>query len=113
MCRTDKKCGGFSLIEVIVSMALLLTVVLGFVTMTAANAKVMTGVHRRESSMYRLAAMAENGEGTSTGEMLELSFTLKGGLEEGERAETEELFDVCSVSESMEGGESRLIYYRH
>ena len=60
--------GGFTLIEVVVSTALLAVVCTGFLMMTAANAGQMSREQRLEQSNYNLSARAGQGEGDPTGE---------------------------------------------
>ena len=53
--------GGFTLIEIVVSTALLAVVCTGFLMMTAANAGQLSGEQRLEQSNYNLSAWLSKG----------------------------------------------------
>ena len=65
--------GGFTLIEVVVSTALLAVVCTGFLMMTAANTSQLSGEQSLERSNYDLSARAGVGEGDPTGETMRWS----------------------------------------
>lgn len=75
--------GGFTLIEIVVSTALLAVVCTGFLMMTAANAGQLSGEQRLEQSNYNLSALAGEGEGEPTGETIAVEFGLKKRTESG------------------------------
>lgn len=69
--------GGFTLIEVVVSTALLAVVCTGFLMMTAANTSQLSGEQSLERSNYDLSARAGVGEGDPTGETIAVEFSLE------------------------------------
>ena len=79
--------GGFTLIEVVVSTALLAVVCTGFLMMTAANAGQMSREQRLEQSNYILSARAGQGEGDPTGETIAVEFSLEGTNQVRDRVE--------------------------
>ena len=88
--------GGFTLIEIVVSTALLAVVCTGFLMMTAANAGQLSGEQRLEQSNYNLSALAGEGEGEPTGE-------------NGVR----EIFEQYEITESEEDTGNHMTFYRH
>ena len=62
--------GGFTLIEVVVSTALLAVVCTGFLMMTAANAGQMSREQRLEQSNYNLSARPGKERGNPTGKTI-------------------------------------------
>lgn len=75
--------GGFTLIEVVVSTALLAVVCTGFLMMTAANAGQMSREQRLEQSNYNLSARAGQGEETLPGKPLRWSSAWRGRTRSG------------------------------
>lgn len=80
---TSEKQAGFSLLEVIVSTAILFSVAGAFLSMTAANGVLLTREHSLMQNVYELSELAEEGQGEWTGEELEIIFE---GEEEGQQA---------------------------
>ena len=99
--------GGFTLIEIVVSTALLAVVCTGFLMMTAANAGQLAGEQRLEQSNYNLSALAVEGEGEPTGETIAVEF----GLEEGNGVR--EIFEQYEITESEEDTGNHMTFYRH
>ena len=99
--------GGFTLIEVVVSMALLTVVCTGFLMMTAANAGQLSREQRLEQSNYNLSALAGVGEGEPTGETIAVEF----GLEEENGVR--EIFEQYEITESEEDTGNHMTFYRH
>jgi prepilin-type N-terminal cleavage/methylation domain-containing protein len=95
--------GGFTLIEIVVSTALLAVVCTGFLMMTAANAGQLSGEQRLEQSNYNLSALA--GEGA--GETIAVEF----GLEEENGVR--EIFEQYEITESEEDTGNHMTFYRH
>ena len=95
--------GGFTLIEIVVSTALLAVVCTGFLMMTAANAGQLSGEQRLEQSNYNLSALA----GEPTGETIAVEF----GLEEGNGVR--EIFEQYEITESEEDTGNHMTFYRH
>lgn len=81
--------GGFTLIEIVVSTALLAVVCTGFLMMTAANAGQLSGEQRLEQSNYNLSALAGEGEGVR------------------------EIFEQYEITESEEDTGNHMTFYRH
>ena len=54
---------GFSLVEVIVSVALIALISTGFLYMMAANSQLLSREYRLDRSSYELGALADRGEG--------------------------------------------------
>lgn len=79
---TSEKQAGFSLLEVIVSTAILFSVAGAFLSMTAANGVLLTREHSLMQNVYELSELAEEGQGEWTGEELEIIFE---GEEEGRK----------------------------
>ena len=99
--------GGFTLIEIVVSTALLAVVCTGFLMMTAANAGQLCGEQRLEQSNYNLSALAGEGEGEPTGETIAVEF----GLEEENGVR--EIFEQYEITESEEDTGNHMTFYRH
>ena len=97
--------GGFTLIEIVVSTALLAVVCTGFLMMTAANAGQLSGEQRLEH--YNLSALAGEGEGEPTGETIAVEF----GLEEENGVR--EIFEQYEITESEEDTGNHMTFYRH
>lgn len=72
--------GGFSLIEVIVSVALIALISTGFLQMTAVNARLLAREQEMDRQSYELGASAARGEGDAVGDGLTVHFDL--GAEE-------------------------------
>ena len=94
---------GFSLLEVIISTGLLVIVAGAFLTMAAANGTLLLRERSLAQNTYELSAMAENGEGESLGEELELVF-------EGEAGSVSEIFGKYKVEN--EKGDAMTYYKR-
>lgn len=75
--------GGFTLIEIVVSTALLAVVCTGFLMMTAANAGQLSGEQRLEQSNYNLSALAGEGEESLPEKPLQWSLAWKKRTESG------------------------------
>lgn len=96
MKKQDKDQGqegqeGFTLLEVVVSTALLLIAATGFLMMASANAGLLAKEHRLDQSNYRIGAMAEEGKGEATGESLAVEFSMEDNSAWG-KTEAEEVF---------------------
>ena len=100
---TSEKQAGFSLLEVIVSTAILFSVAGAFLSMTAANGVLLTREHSLMQNVYELSELAEEGQGEWTGEELEIIF-------EGEEEDASEIFGKYIVT--SEGGDSMTYYKR-
>ena len=74
---TSEKQAGFSLLEVIVSTAILFSVAGAFLSMTAANGVLLTREHSLMQNVYELSELAEEGQGEWTGEELRSSLKEK------------------------------------
>ena len=61
---TSEKQAGFSLLEVIVSTAILFSVAGAFLSMTAANGVLLTREHSLAQNAYELSELAEEGRNT-------------------------------------------------
>lgn len=105
--------GGFTLIEVIVSTALLLTVATGFMMMTAANAGVLAREHKIDRSNYELGARAVLGEGEATGETLVVEFSLEYREDGDYREEVKEIFEQYGISETGEEPVNSMTFYKY
>ena len=70
--RNKEKQAGFSLVEVVVSTAILFSVAGAFLAMTAANGKLLAREHSLVQGAYELSALAKKGEGSPTGETFEV-----------------------------------------
>ena len=92
---TSEKQAGFSLLEVIVSTAILFSVAGAFLSMTAANGVLLTREHSLMQNVYELSELA--------GEELEIIF-------EGEEEDASEIFGKYIVT--SEGGDSMTYYKR-
>ena len=91
---TSEKQAGFSLLEVIVSTAILFSVAGAFLSMTAANGVLLTREHSLMQNAYELSELAEE---------LEIIF-------EGEEEGASEIFGKYIVT--SEGGDSMTYYKR-
>ncbi len=101
--RSNRR-AGFSLIEVIVSVALIALISTGFLHMMAVNAELLSREYRLDQSSYELSALAGQGEGSAGEKSVAVEFRLDSG-------ETlEEYFREYIVEK---GGENRITYYRH
>ena len=111
--RNKEKQAGFSLVEVVVSTAILFSVAGAFLAMTAANGKLlaMTAANgkllAREYSLvqgaYELSALAQKGEGSPTGEKFEVIF-------QGNEGDALEVFSGYKVTD--ENGDGMTYYKR-
>lgn len=113
MKKSDSRssAGGFTLIEVVVSTALLAVVCTGFLMMTAANAGQISREQRMEQSNYSLSARAGEGEGEPTGETIAVEFSLE------EADQVQEIFEQYEITESGEDTGNymgnHMTFYRH
>lgn len=107
MKRSDRCKGGFTLIEVIASAALLVIAAAGFMAMTAVHTNLLAKEYRIERSNYELAVLVYEGEGEATGETLTVEFI----WEEGGQG-TEEIFEEYRVNEEWEDMENSITFYR-
>lgn len=108
MKKSDKRThkGGFTLIEVIVSTALLAVVCTGFLMMTAANVGQLSREYRLERSNYDLSSRAGDGRGDPTGETISVEFSLEGGTSETYTADrVREIFEQYKIRETREAAE--------
>lgn len=62
--RNKEKQAGFSLVEVVVSTAILFSVAGAFLAMTAANGKLLAREYSLVQGAYELSALAQKGEGS-------------------------------------------------
>ena len=92
---TSEKQAGFSLLEVIVSTAILFSVAGAFLSMTAANGVLLTREHSLMQNAYELSELAEEGQGEWTGEELEIIF-------EGEEEGASEIFGKYIVTSEVQ-----------
>lgn len=99
--------GGFTLIEVVASTALLAVVCTGFLMMAAANAGQISREQRLEQSNYDLSARAGEGEGEPTGETIAVEFSLE------EREAVLEIFEQYEITEPGEDTGNHMTFYRH
>lgn len=109
MRKPDRRRGGFTLIEVLISTVLLVLVASGFMAMTASNLKLLTKEDRMERSNYSLSSLAASGGGEPTGETLTVIFT----TDEGEGGSVEEIFGEYRVRENWDDMEYSMTFYRH
>ena len=109
--------GGFTLIEVVVSTALLAVVCTGFLMMTAANTSQLSGEQSLERSNYDLSTRAGVGEGDPTGETIAVEFSLEEKDGDTEYGYTEnlaqEIFEQYEIFESEEDTGNHMTFYRH
>ena len=99
--RNKEKQAGFSLVEVVVSTAILLSVAGAFLAMTAANGKLLAREH--SLGAYELSALAQKGEGSPTGETFEVIF-------QGNEGDALEVFSGYKVTD--ENGDGMTYYKR-
>lgn len=104
--------GGFTLIEVIVSMALLAVTASGFLMMSGAGAGLLAREQQLERSNYELGAMAGEGEGEYTGNEFVMEFYMedRSGYD-GTGAE--ERFGEYRISPAREDLGGSMTFYRH
>lgn len=100
--KNKEKRAGFSLVEVVVSTAILFFIAAAFLTMTAANGKILSKEHLLVQGAYELSALAENGEGEPMVENFEVIF-------QGKEGEVSEVFAGYKVTD--ENGDE-MIYYK-
>ena len=110
---TDRRLssGGFTMIEVVVSTALLIVTVSGFLMMTGYNTSLLARDRKLDRSNYHLSAMAAEGEGETTGRNFTVEFTMEDS--NGSEVQVEEIFDEYSVSGTWGETESSMTFYRH
>lgn len=101
--KNKEKQAGFSLIEVVVSTAILFSVAGAFLSMTAANGKILSREHKLVQSAYELSALAEKGEGEPAGEGFEVIF-------QGKEGDASEMFAGYEVTD--ENGNAMTYYKR-
>ena len=90
--RNKEKQAGFSLVEVVVSTAILFSVAGAFLAMTAANGKLLAREHSLVQGAYELSALAQKGEGSPTGETFEVIF-------QGNEGDAQEVFSGYKVTD--------------
>lgn len=114
MKKQNKRRGqeGFTLIEVIVSTALLAVAASGFLMMAGANVSLLAREHRLERSNYELEAMAEEGEGESTGGGFVMEFHMENDREYA-GVGAEEQFGEYRVSMEPEDMGGSMTFYRY
>ena len=100
--RNKEKQAGFSLVEVVVSTAILFSVAGAFLAMTAANGKLLAREHSLVQGAYELSALAQKGEGSPTGETFEVIF-------QGNEGDAQEVFSGDKVTDENGDG---MIYYK-
>ncbi|HJC06088.1 MAG TPA: hypothetical protein H9704_08025 [Candidatus Enterocloster excrementipullorum] len=109
MRRKSRRGGqGFTLIETIVGFSMILTVVLGFTAMMAAEGKRLSWETDMRSAFEEAREMALSGEGEETGKELRILFT----RENGENS-AEERFEIHRAAARWEYGEAAVEFYRH
>lgn len=101
--KNKEKQAGFSLVEVVVSTAILFSVAGAFITMTAANGKLLSREHSLVQGAYELSALAQKGEGEPTGEEFEVIF-------QGKEGDVMEVFAGYKVTD--EKGDAMTYYKR-
>ena len=101
--RNKEKRAGFSLVEVVVSTAILFSVAGAFLAMTAANGKLLAREHSLVQGAYELSALAKKGEGSPTGETFEVIF-------QGNEGDALEVFSGYKVTD--ENGDGMTYYKR-
>lgn len=97
--RVPSPSGGFSLIEVIVSVALIALISTGFLQMVAVNTRLLAREQEMDRQSYEFAGAAARGEGDVLGDGLTVRFDLG----------AEEYFEQYQVT--GDGGD-RMTYYR-
>ena len=100
--RNKEKQAGFSLVEVVVSTAILFSVAGAFLAMTAANGKLLAREHSLVQGAY-VSALAQKGEGSPTGETFEVIF-------QGNEGDALEVFSGYKVTD--ENGDGMTYYKR-
>ena len=95
--RNKEKQAGFSLVEVVVSTAILFSVAGAFLAMTAANGKLLAREHSLVQGAYELSALAQKGEGSPTGETFEVIF-------QGNEGDALEVFSGYKVTDENGDG---------
>lgn len=111
---TDKD--GFTLIEVVASVALIALISTGFMTMAAGSAGVITREYQMDRLSYRLSQMAAEGGGEATGAGLAVHFELDGTEPLGDSyTETgaEEIFLEYKASKQGTEVSNQITFYRH
>lgn len=114
---------GFTLLEVVVSTALLLIAATGFLMMASANAGLLAKEHRVDQSNYRIGAMAEQGKGEATGESLAVEFSMEDNSAWGKTGAREVFYQyiVRDLEDQQDGGadgqggaiSNYIVVYRH
>ena len=97
--RNKEKQAGFSLVEVVVSTAILFSVAGAFL----ANGKLLAREHSLVQGAYELSALAQKGEGSPTGETFEVIF-------QGNEGDALEVFSGYKVTD--ENGDGMTYYKR-
>lgn len=112
---TGTKNGGFTLLETVVSVALIGLVLTGFMTMAAGSAAVLTRECQMDRLSSRLSEEAAAGGGESTGAELAVHFELDGTEPSGEYTETgaEEIFLEYKADGQGTEVSGQITYYRH
>lgn len=107
---------GFTLIEVVVSIALIALISTGFMTMAAGSASLFAREHEIDRQNYRLSEIASEGGGEATGEGVTVYFELD-GTEPCKAAYTvngaEEMFLEYIVGGQETETPGRITFYRH
>lgn len=114
--RTGAGNGGFTLIEVVMSVVLIALVGTGFMTMAAGSAGVLAREYQMDRLSYRLSEKAAEGGGEATGAGMAVHFELDGTQPLGDSyTETgaEEIFLEYRASEQGTEVSNQITYYRH
>ena len=107
---------GFTLIEVVVSIALIALISTGFMTMAAGSASLISREYEMDRLNYRLSERAAKGEGQTSGGGVTVYFELDHTEPLGAAYSVdgaEELFLEYTVSGQEEEIPGRITFYRH
>lgn len=108
--------GGFTMIEVVVSMVLIVLISTGFMTMAAGSASVLAREYQMDRLSYRLSEKAAEGGGEATGAGVAVHFELDGTEPLGDSyTETgaEEIFLEYKASEQGTEVSNQITFYRY
>jgi prepilin-type N-terminal cleavage/methylation domain len=70
----EQQSRGFTLVEAVVSVALLGIITAGFLLITGGSAQILSGGYRSDEAGYELGEMVENRDGNQTGRVAVLYF---------------------------------------
>ncbi len=108
--------GGFTIIEVVVSVALIALISTGFMTMAAGSASVLNREYQMDRLSYVLSEKAAEGGGEATGTGMIVHFELDGTEPLGDsytECGAEEIFLEYKVSEQGTEVSNQITFYRH